>query len=118
MLHTNSTVNLGNIYTTINPKIIPFLTTVIPMNSKFMAETLFDENFGGKQGNFHIALGASYPDTYAGDISTMTKEKKESLGYNDSVDHTDMISTQKRTVTVVLKNGKTRVIYKDGQFTI
>ena len=27
---------------------------------RFMAETLFDENFGGKEGNCHIALGSSY----------------------------------------------------------
>ena len=86
--------------------------------SKFMAETLFDENFGGKYGNFHIALGDSYPDTYSGDISTMNKAKKKKLGYNDSVDHTDMISTQNRVVTVVLKNGKSKVIYKNGEFTI
>ena len=81
-----------------------------------MAETLFDENFGGRYGNFHIALGDSYPDTYAGDISTMTKAKKKKLGYNDSVDHTDMISTQNRVVTAVLKNGKSKVIYENGEF--
>ena len=34
---------------------------------RFMADTLFDENFGGKFGNCHIALGSSYADTYAGD---------------------------------------------------
>ena len=47
-----------------------------------------------------------------------TKAKKKKLGYNESVDHTDMISTKNRVVTVVLKNGKSKVIYKDGQFTI
>ena len=34
---------------------------------RFMADTLFDENFGGKFGNCHIAVGSSYTDTYAGD---------------------------------------------------
>ncbi len=32
----------------------------------FMANTLFDENYGGKHGNCHVALGSSYGDTYTG----------------------------------------------------
>ena len=35
--------------------------------TKFMAETLYDENVGGPFGNTHIALGKSYHDCYAGD---------------------------------------------------
>ena len=35
--------------------------------TKFMAETLYDENVGGPFGNTHIALGKSYHDGYAGD---------------------------------------------------
>ena len=34
--------------------------------TKFMANTLYDENFGGRQGNCHIALGSSYSDTFRG----------------------------------------------------
>ena len=43
--------------------------------TKFMAETLFDENIGGPQGNTHIALGMSYKDTYAGNVSKFTHRK-------------------------------------------
>jgi aminopeptidase len=31
--------------------------------TKFMAETLFDENMGGEFGNTHMAVGRSYHDT-------------------------------------------------------
>jgi aminopeptidase len=86
--------------------------------TKFMAETLFDENMGGPYGNTHIAVGMSYRDTYAGDVSKLTTKQAEALGFNDSSVHTDMISTTDRTVTAHLKNGKEVVIYKKGQFAL
>jgi len=86
--------------------------------TKFMAETLYDENIGGPQGNTHIAVGSAYADCYAGDVSKLSKKDKERLGYNDSVVHTDMFSTARRAVTAHLKGGKTKVIYKDGQFVL
>src|SRR3989338_3569001 len=67
--------------------------------TKFMAETLFDENMGGPHGNTHIAVGMSYRDTYAGDVSKLSKKAAEALGFNDSSVHTDMISTTPRIVT-------------------
>ncbi len=85
--------------------------------TKFMAETLFDENMGGKEGNTHIALGSSYHDCYLGEPSGVSKEGWEELGFNDSSVHTDIISTTKRKVTAHLHNGKEVVIYKDGEFT-
>ncbi len=45
--------------------------------NKFMADTLFDENFGGPHGNCHIALGSSYADTYNRDPATFTSAKKK-----------------------------------------
>lgn len=86
--------------------------------TKFMAETLFDENMGGPYGNTHVALGMSYRDTYAGDVSKLTTKEAERLGFNDSSVHTDIISTTRRTVTAHLKDGTTKVIYKDGQFVL
>ncbi len=86
--------------------------------TKFMAETLFDENIGGPYGNSHIALGMSYRDTYAGDVSELTTKQAEALGFNDSSVHTDIISTTRRTVTAHLKNGSKKVIYKDGMFVL
>jgi aminopeptidase len=41
--------------------------------NRFMADTLFDENYGGNHGNCHIALGSSYTDTYDGNPADMTK---------------------------------------------
>ncbi|MDO8576642.1 MAG: aminopeptidase [bacterium] len=86
--------------------------------TKFMAETLFDENMGGPYGNTHLALGMSYRDTFAGDVSKLTTKQAEALGFNDSSVHTDIISTTRRTVTAHLKNGSTKVIYKDGKFVL
>ena len=86
--------------------------------TKFMAETLFDENMGGKYGNTHIAVGRSYFDTHDGDIAKMPISAFRELGFNESVIHTDMISTTDRTVTATLAGGQQKVIYKNGQFTI
>lgn len=86
--------------------------------STFMAETLFDENIGGAYGNTHIALGNAYKDSYPGDARKLTKEDWAAMGYNESVVHTDIISTEDRTVTALLEDGTELVIYQDGQFTI
>ncbi|NCN08100.1 aminopeptidase [Candidatus Parcubacteria bacterium] len=86
--------------------------------TKFMAETLFDENIGGPNGNTHLALGNSYHDCFVGDPSKVSKKEWVRLGYNSSSVHTDIISTTSRTVTAYLSNGKEMVIYKDGEFTI
>jgi aminopeptidase len=86
--------------------------------TKFMAETLFDENIGGPYGNTHLAVGKSYHDTYDGDVTKMNKKLEKELGYNESAIHVDMISTADRTVTATLAGGQKKVIYKNGQFTI
>ena len=86
--------------------------------TKFMAETLFDENVGGKYGNTHLALGSAYHDTFRGDKAKMKKSDWKKLGFNDSVVHTDIVSTEDRVVTAELANGSKKVIYKSGKFTI
>ncbi|HET9850676.1 MAG TPA: aminopeptidase [Candidatus Saccharimonadales bacterium] len=86
--------------------------------TKFMAETLFDENMGGPYGNTHLAVGKSYHDTYNGDTSKMTPALSKKLGYNESAIHVDMISTTDRTATATLADGSEKVIYKKGQFTV
>lgn len=85
--------------------------------TKFMGETLYDENVWGTYGNSHIAVGRAYKDAYPWDQSTVTKEQREAMWYNDSIVHTDVISTTNRTVTATTKSGEKVVIYKDGQFT-
>ncbi len=86
--------------------------------TRFMGETLYDENVGGPFGNTHIALGMAYKDAYTGDIANTTLEEWERLGYNDSNVHTDMMSTTNRTVVATLPDGSEKVIYKDGEFVI
>ncbi len=86
--------------------------------TKFMAETLFDENVGGPHGNTHIAVGKSYQDCYDGDPDGVSAEEWERLGFNESTVHTDIISTTDRTVTATLRDGTERLIYADGQFTL
>ncbi|MBE0556943.1 MAG: aminopeptidase, partial [Proteobacteria bacterium] len=83
---------------------------------RFMADTLFDENFGGKFGNCHVALGSSYADTYAGDPALLTKELKQKLGFNDSALHWDLVNTEDKTVTAHLTTGERVVIYENGRF--
>ena len=85
--------------------------------TKFMADILYDENFGGKYGNCHVAVGASYADTYAGPQSDMTKEFKKKLGFNDSSLHWDLINTEDKRVTAKLKNGTTVTVYEKGEFS-
>lgn len=86
--------------------------------TRFMGETLFDENMGGPFGNTHMALGMSYHDSYRKDPSKVSPEEWDKLGFNDSVIHTDIISTTEREVTAHLIGGGTKVIYKNGQFTL
>ncbi|OPL12424.1 MAG: peptidase M29 [delta proteobacterium MLS_D] len=84
----------------------------------FMADTLFDENYGGRYGNCHIALGASYSDTYAGNPAELTRERKRSLGFNESAIHWDLVNTEKKIVTARLASGKRTIIYEEGTFTV
>jgi len=84
----------------------------------FMANTLFDENFGGKYGNCHLALGASYADTYNGNPKELTSEKKKRLGFNDSALHWDLVNTENKRVVAHLESGKKKTIYENGEFTI
>ncbi|HNS15074.1 MAG TPA: aminopeptidase [Syntrophorhabdaceae bacterium] len=83
---------------------------------RFMADTLFDENFGGQNGNCHIALGASYTDTYDGNPAAMTGALKKRLGFNESALHWDLVNTEDKTVTACLRSGKKVVIYEKGVF--
>jgi aminopeptidase len=83
---------------------------------RFMAETLFDENFGGKEGNCHIALGSSYSDTFSGDPAQLTQALKKKLGFNDSALHWDLVNTEPKTVTAHLADGRKHIVYDRGIF--
>jgi len=85
---------------------------------KFMATTLFDENFGGEWGNTHLALGTSYNEAYDGDVNMLSEIDLEDIGFNKSPEHTDIIMKQNRVVEAIWKNGKRKIIYKDGEFCV
>jgi aminopeptidase len=85
---------------------------------RFMANTLFDENFGGLNGNCHLALGASYSDTFDGDPKDLTRDRKKEMGFNDSALHWDLVNTEPKKVTAVLGSGTKRTIYEDGMFKL
>jgi aminopeptidase len=84
--------------------------------SRFMANTLFDENYGGAFGNCHIALGSSYANTYNGDPAKLTKPRKQQLGFNDSALHWDLVNTEKKRVVAHLAGGGKKTIYENGCF--
>ncbi len=84
--------------------------------SRFMANTLFDENYGGIHGNCHIALGASYSDSYDGHPSQLTPELKKKLGFNDSALHWDFVNTENKRVVAHLMSGGKITIYENGKF--
>lgn len=85
--------------------------------TKFMADILYDENFGGKYGNCHVAVGASYADTFTGPQAKLDKKLKEKLGFNDSSLHWDLINTENKKVTATLKNGTRVTVYEKGEFS-
>jgi aminopeptidase len=84
--------------------------------TRFMANTLYDENFGGRYGNCHIALGSSYSNTYAGNPRTLASALKARLGFNDSALHWDFVNTEKKRVTAVLACGSRMTVYENGEF--
>ncbi len=86
--------------------------------TRFMAQTLYDENVGGPYGNTHIALGKSYHDCYDGDRAVVSREEWERLGFNESSVHTDIVSTADRIVTATLRDGSERQIYANGRFLL
>jgi aminopeptidase len=86
--------------------------------TRFMADTLFDENVGGPFGNTHIAVGKSIQNCYAGDPGEVSAEQWKRLGFNDSVVHCDIVSTTDRQVTAVMRDGTQRTIYAGGEFDL
>ncbi len=86
--------------------------------TRYMADTLYDENRGGPEGNFHLALGSAYKDAFTGEVGRQTKRDWRRLGFNESSVHTDIVSTARRQATAQLAGGRTKVVYRDGRFTV
>lgn len=83
---------------------------------KFMAHTLLDENYGGEHGNCHIALGGSVLESFSGPPELLTPEMQYELGFNASNMHWDLVNTQPKRVTAMLKTGQPKLIYDNGCF--
>ena len=86
--------------------------------SKFMANTLYDENAGGEFGNTHLALGTSYHEAYTKGTKGVRAATWKELGFNESPEHTDIMATTDRTVTAFFHGGQEKVIYQKGQFVL
>ena len=86
--------------------------------TRFMAQTLYDENVGGPFGNTHVAVGRAYQDALDGDPAVLDPQEWERLGFNNSSVHTDIVSTSDRVVTAQLRGGEERVIYRNGEFQL
>lgn len=83
-----------------------------------MAETLFDENMGGRYGNTHLAVGMAYKNCYRGNPDEPSEEDWQAMGFNDSAEHTDIVSTTDRQVTAILTSGEEKLIYRKGEFVL
>jgi aminopeptidase len=83
-----------------------------------MANTLYDENYGGRYGNCHLAVGSSYTDSFTGEPGRLSRARKENLGFNDSALHWDLVNTEKKRVTAYLKGGGKTVVYENGLFKL
>ena len=86
--------------------------------TKFMAETLFDENRWGPEGNTHIAIWNAFAESRTWDVTKMSKKDMKELGFNESVEHVDIVSTAPRKVVATLPDGSTKVIYEHGKFLV
>lgn len=84
----------------------------------FMANTLYDENYGGRYGNCHLAMGSAYTESYAGKPAELGDALKNDLGFNDSALHWDLVNTENKRITATLTSGKRKLIYEEGEFQV
>jgi len=81
-----------------------------------LAITLIDENLGGENGNFHLALGKSFPTAYKSETNSVTDSDLYTHGFNASNYHIDLITTRPLTVLVDLHHQEKRKLYSEGCF--
>ncbi|EKE27624.1 MAG: Thermophilic metalloprotease (M29) superfamily, partial [uncultured bacterium (gcode 4)] len=67
--------------------------------TKFMWETLYDENVGWEFGNTHVAVWSSFYEAYVWDVANTPLEEFKNMWFNESSIHTDIMSTKNRKVT-------------------
>lgn len=86
--------------------------------SRFMANTLYDENHGGEWGSMHIAVGSSYANTFAGEPAAFSTQVRRELGFNSSLLHWDLVNTERKRVRAMLPGGKGITVYENGEFVM
>lgn len=87
--------------------------------TKFMAETLYDENIWWEYWNTHIALWLWFDECYDWDLNKLDDLNfKKSIWLNHSAEHVDIISTANRKVIATLEDWSEKIIYENWQFTI
>ncbi|WP_320170387.1 aminopeptidase [Maridesulfovibrio sp.] len=84
----------------------------------FMAQTILDENFGGENGSCHIALGQSLGGTFSGPPEILDRMMLDSLGFNTSSIHWDLVNTEDKLVKATLVDGRRVTIYENGRFCL
>ena len=77
---------------------------------RFMASTLYDENFGGKFGNCHIASRLLLRGHLLEEPCGPHNSHEKRTGFNDSALHWDLVNTEPKTVTAQWQRGKGRDI--------
>jgi aminopeptidase len=83
-----------------------------------MANTLFDENFGGRWGNCHVALGASYMPIPIAAMCGRSPKKKRPVWGSMIQRFTGIWSIhEKKRVVAHLADGRRTTIYENGCFT-
>ena len=74
-------------------------------------ETLFDEN-----ASCHFAIGDCYPGCVTGG-NDMTSEQLAEVGLNSSLEHVDfMVGTEDLSITATTEDGKTLVVFENGDW--
>ncbi len=91
--------------------LVPYDSPISKLRTLFY-ETLFDEN-----ASCHFAIGQAYPTCIRGG-GDMSKDELKKRGINDSGVHVDfMVGTKDLEITAETHDGKTLVVFKDGNFT-
>jgi len=85
--------------------------------TKFMWETLYDENMWGEYGNTHIALWDSFKQSYPWDPNSVNQNQWDDRWYNESSLHIDLVSTSDRTVVATMTDWSQQIVYQHGRFT-
>ncbi len=86
--------------------------------TRFMAQTLYDENVGGPYGNTHIASASPTTTATTAIAAAVSREEWERLGFNESSVHTDIVSTDRPDRHRDAARRRERQIYAGGRFLL